>query len=155
MPLSPNVRVEFFFNPLGRGNLRLVQDEKTLLFIPSRTGSVGTDGKLKNAIPVARRYICDGILDPVESEKDLMFVLGKPGRPWKQRWYPMPVPQGHEKIDGILAHPDGSKNHIKDGNGSEGCCITQDNAVEWVEWQEEYWSHEDALIIPVEIGILV
>lgn len=147
--INPSVRAQFYFNKLGRGFLKLIIDGEDHISIASRTGSIGIDGALKNHIPLATRYICDGPVDPVEAEKELMFIDGQDGRPWKQRLWPYPVYPGHTKVDCILIHPDGGK------GGTSGCIGTLTNAMDWYNWQADYWSKELPLVIQVDIGVIV
>jgi hypothetical protein len=156
MPLSPSVRAYFFYSAkTGRGPLKLIVDGDEVISYFARCGSVGNDGVLKNATPLGMRYICDKPVLPATSELDLMTVKGQPGFGWKQRLWPRPVPVGHERIDGILIHPDGSKGNLRDGNGSDGCAVFSHNGMEWYDWMADYWSKPEPLIIPIEIGLIV
>ena len=152
MSLSTTRKLDFFYNSFGRGDLRFWVDGETALSYPSRTGSVSAVSGLVNACPIGTRYLCDGPADPVPDEADTMFVVEKPGKPWKIRLWPYPVPPGHAKVDGILIHPDGSKGHQKDGNGTMGCIGTLDNAEELRIFLLGHFANPDADCIAVEIN---
>lgn len=124
--------LRFWYNNTGRGNLELLKFGAPKKFWPARTGSMrydkNSDLVLVNAIVPGDWYIVDKPENPHISEIDLMHVKGKPGLPFKLRLWPYPTHREHEKISRYLIHADGSKGNLNDGNGSDGCIVTADNA---------------------------
>jgi hypothetical protein len=146
MTISQKIKATFFYNNLGRGQLRLMDGDAVLMNFLSRTGSIAKDGKLQNALPVQPWYLCTGIEKPVKEEEYAMFVEGKVGIPWKQRLWPLPVPAAHERMGGYLIHPDGGK------GGTLGCIGPQEtNAMEWYYWMEAWFNNLEQIIIPLEV----
>lgn len=79
----------------------------------ARTGSIDSNGKLVNNIPVGVWYIID---PPVSTTEDAMEFT--PGNGWKVRLY-----NQFKKYTNYLIHPDGGR------PGTRGCIAPQEDAL--------------------------
>lgn len=154
--IPESVRVQFHYNRVGLGDLILTVDDSELLRYTCRTGSIGLDMNLKNAIPVQPWYLCSGPEAPVKAEENLMFVKGCYGIPWKQCLWPIPEYSAHARTGNhYLIHPDGSKEHLKDGNGTDGCIgLVGSNGAPFYHYMRAHFAYPEPAIIPVEVCLV-
>jgi hypothetical protein len=97
------MRLEFFYNVRGFGELRLMEGDMMIDSYLCRTGSIGHDGKLKNGLPVGD-YV---IIEPSVNTDELGMYIHK-GAGWKIRLYRVQK-DGQLKRTRLLVHPDGNK----------------------------------------------
>ncbi len=102
------VRIEFYFNKLGRGNLVLIDNSTVIISYKARTGSINSDGHLIKSIPERTWYILKPSINTDETGMTITKGLG-----WKIRLYTA-LEGGYSHY---LIHPDGNK------PGSNGCIV--------------------------------
>ncbi len=96
-----NKRLEFAYDYRGFGALSLFDGKKIVDNLICRTGSIGVDGKLKNAIAVGEWYVPEQSVNTTEPA----MSVHKPSDGWKIRLY-------KKRDNGLYAthfliHPDG------------------------------------------------
>ena len=141
--------LDFFKDKRGYGDLVLFEGKKTMAVTYSRSGSIDHDGTLKNSINHHKWYLCGGPEAPFgEEEANKMWVKGKPGKPWKQRLWPIPVPGDHDPVSRILIHPDGGL------PGTGGCVGPQDtNAMDFYYFFKWYFLKKNHGIISLSVRV--
>lgn len=104
------MKLEFFYNARGFGDLRLMGETQYPVDSYScRTGSIDKDLKLKNALPAGKYEIIE---PSVKTDEIGMYIHN--GRGWKIRLYRVKK-NGELKYTHYLIHPDGNK------PGTGGC----------------------------------
>lgn len=105
--------IDFNYNDLGRGNIRIFENGNEIYIKSARTGSIDGNGSLTNAIPYGKWFIKDPSSDTTENAMIIHpEIIG-----WKKRLYNYKKESTH-----YLFHPDGNK------PGSLGCIVTPDMA---------------------------
>ncbi len=106
------MRLEFNYNDRGFGDLRLLDGDTLIDDYLCRTGSIDTEGKLKNALRTGEYMIVE---PSVDTDEFGMYI--HEGNGWKIRLYRV-LKDGGAKRTSLLIHPDGGKTA---GNGTRGC----------------------------------
>jgi len=95
-------QINFEYNEKGFGNLELCSGGTVEISYRSRTGSIGSDGKLKNAMPAGEHWIRTESVDTVE-----IGMVITPGKGWKIRLW-QKLSDTKYGYRGLLIHPDGN-----------------------------------------------
>lgn len=139
---------QFHYNFRGHGYLVLLKNNKPRKVWSARTGSIGKDGKLKNALKDQLWYLISKPVTAHKSEYDRMCILNVPGFAWKWRLWPIPCPRDHSYSarSRLLIHPDGGK------GGTRGCLgLLGTNAMELYKFGLLMYRENPNLLLKVDV----
>lgn len=125
-------KIVFMYDKRGFGDLICKSAGEAEVSIRSRTGSIGVDGKLKNALSPDIYWIRRKSEKPAKCEHEVMEL---DGIAYKIRlWH---YEGGIWIFTHLLIHPDGSMKHHRDRNGTDGCIGTLSGASVIRDWVDE------------------